>query len=562
MQRRKLFAVALAGVLASGGMAACSDSPNAQNKNNGSGAVNFLNVGMPNGPQTENFNPFLGTSAANSLGFKWMIYEPLMMWNPAKPADPSKPWLATGAEWSTDYKKVVITVRDGATWSDGQKLTGDDVAFTFNLIKGNAALNSAATPYGDITASGNTVTITFTSSMFVYKDKFLGQTPIVPKHVWESISAPDKDVNKNPIGSGPYTLKSFTPQTTTLSVRTSGYWQDLPQVKELRYTSFVDNNAQTTALANGASEWSFVFIPNYKTVFIDKDAAHHKMWAAPVLGIHGLYINTTKAPFNDKVLRQAMNLVVNREDIYNQAEAGYFHPLVTSVTGLPTPAGDPFIAPDYKGKNHAVDAAAAKKLLTDNGYKLSSDGKTLSDKSGKPVKIVLTDPSGWSDYQTSLEIVKSNLAEIGIAATVDKANQDAWFSNVEQGNFGATFRWTNGGSTPYDLYQTVMDGGLLKPIGTAAAGNFGRFDNKDATAALKSYATATDDAARTTALATMQKVFVDEVPMIPVGADNVGAAYSTKNWVGWPDESNAYGAGQPTQANALDVVLHLKPATS
>ena len=561
MQRRKLFSVALAGVLATGGLAACGDSPNDSNSNSGKAAATFLTVGMPNGPQTENFNPFLSTSAANSLGFKWMIYEPLMMWNPVKPADPSKPWLATGAEWATDFKTVKITVRDNATWSDGQKLTADDVAFTFDLIKKNKGINPNNTPYGDITVAGNVVTVTFTSSMFVYKDKWLGQTNIVPKHIWSSIAKPDTDLNKTPVGSGPYTLKSFTPQTTTLSVRTEGYWQDLPQVKELRYTSYTDNNAQTTALSTGQAEWSFVFIPNYKTVFIDKDPAHYKVWAPPVLGIHGLYINTTKKPFDNVELRKAMNMVVNREDIFNQAEAGYFHPLVTSVTGLPSPAGDAFVAPEYKGKNQAVDVEGAKKVLADAGFKLN--GTTLTDPSGKPVKLTLTDPAGWSDYQTSLEIVKDNLSQIGIAATVDKANQDAWFKNVEEGNFDATFRWTNGGSTPYDIYQTVMDGTLLKPIGQASpGGNFGRFDSPDATAALKAYQNATDDAARTTALNTLQKVFVEQVPMIPVGADNVGAAYSTKNWVGWPEDSNPYGAGQPTQANALDVVLHLKPATS
>ncbi|WP_199513714.1 ABC transporter substrate-binding protein [Nucisporomicrobium flavum] len=560
MQRRKLFAVALAGVLASGGLAACSDSPNAGNKN-GSGGNTFLTVGMPNGPQTENHNPFLTTSAGASLGYRWMIYEPLMMWNPVKPADPSKPWLATKADWSPDFKKVTITVRDNATWSDGQKVTGDDVAFTFNLIKKNEALNTAAIPYGEVSNSGNTVTVTFTSSMFVYKDTWLGQTPMVPKHVWEKISDPSKDPNKNPVGSGPYTLKSFTPQTTTLSVRTEGYWQDLPQVKELRYTSYTDNNAQTTALSDGSNEWSFVFIPNYKTVFIDKDPAHYKVWAPPVLGIHGLYINTTKKPFDDPKLRRAMGMVINREDIFNQAEAGYFHPQVTSVTGLPSPAGDAYIAEEYKGKNATVDVAGAKALLQEAGYKLN--GTTLSDPSGKPVKITLTDPSGWSDYQTSLEIVKSNLAEIGIQATVDKANQDAWFRNVEEGNFDATFRWTNGGATPWNLYQTVMDGKLLKPVGTASpGGNFGRFKSDDATKALADYANATDDAARTKALATIQKVFVEQAPMIPVGADNIGMAYSTKNWVGWPDDTNPYSAGQPTQANALDVVLHLKPANS
>jgi peptide/nickel transport system substrate-binding protein len=561
MQRRKLFSVALAGVLATGGLAACSESPNANNANSGKAAATFLTVGMPNGPQTENFNPFLSTSAANSLGFKWMMYEPLMMWNPVKPADPAKPWLATGAEWASDFKSVKITVRDNATWSDGQKLTADDVAFTFDLIKKTKALNSNNTPYADITAAGNVVTVNFSSSMFVYKDKWLGQTPIVPKHIWSAIAKPETDAVKTPVGSGPYTLKSFTPQTTTLAVRTEGYWQDLPQVKELRYTSYTDNNAQTTALSTGQAEWSFVFIPNYKTVFIDKDPAHYKVWAPPVLGIHGLYINTTKKPFDNVELRKAMNMVINREDIFQQAEAGYFHPLVTSVTGLPSPAGDAFVAPEYKGKNQTVDVEGAKKVLTDAGFKLN--GTTLTDPSGKPVKLTLTDPAGWSDYQTSLEIVKDNLSQIGIAATVDKANQDAWFKNVEEGNFDATFRWTNGGSTPYDIYQTVMDGTLLKPIGQASpGGNFGRFDSPEATAALKAYQNATDDAARTTALNTLQKVFVEQVPMIPVGADNVGAAYSTKNWVGWPDDSNPYGAGQPTQANALDVVLHLKPATS
>jgi len=242
-------------------------------------------------------------------------------------------------------------------------------------------------------------------------------------------------------------------------VRTSGYWQDLPKVKEIRFTSYTDNQAQTTALANGESEWSFVFIPNYKAVFVDKDPANHKVWAPPVLGIHGLYINTTKAPFDDPVLRRAMNMAINREDIFTTAEAAYFHPLVKSVTGLPSPAGDAFIAPEYKGQDHKVDVEGAKTLLTGAGYKF--DGTTLKDKAGNPVTITLTDPSGWSDYQTSLEIVKDNLSKIGITATVDKANQDAWFKAVEEGNFEATFRWTEGGATPYDIYRTVMDGAQL-----------------------------------------------------------------------------------------------------
>jgi peptide/nickel transport system substrate-binding protein len=561
MQRRKLFSIALAGVLATGGLAACGDSPNA-NKDQASGETRtYLSIGMPNGTQPENNNPFVGTSAANALGYKHMIYENLTMWNPVKPAEPAKPWLASEVKWAADFKSVDITVRDKATWSDGKPLTAEDVAYTHNLVKSNDALNIHAIDYGDITVSGNQVKMTFPTSQFVYQNKILAFTPIVPKHIWEKIKDPSTDTNKTPVGSGPYTLKTFTQQSVTLAVRDSGYWQELPKVKELRYTSYSNNDTQTTALVNGEAEWAFVFIPNYKTVFVAKNPEHHKVWAPGVLGIHGLYINTKKKPFDDAKLRQAMNMVINRSDIFLQAEAGYFHPEIKSVTGLPPGAGDAFITEAYKGKEFKVDVPGAKALLASAGYRLN--GSTLTDPSGKPVKIALSDPGPWSDYQTTLEIIKSNLAEIGIAATVEKPNQDVWDANIQKGNFEASVRWTNGGATPWDIYQTVMDGALLKPIGTVSQqGNFGRFDSPEATAALKAYATAPDDAARTTALATIQKIFVEQAPMLPIGADNVGAAYNDKYWTGWPSDENPYAGMQPTQPYALDVVLNLKPANS
>jgi peptide/nickel transport system substrate-binding protein len=561
MQRRKLFAVALAGVLASGGLAACSDSPNANNANANKSSVDFLKIGMPNGTQTENHNPFAGTSSANALGYKWMIYEPLTQWNPVKPADPVTPWLASSVKWADDYKSADVTVRDNATWSDGQKFSADDVAYTFTLLKGNDALNQYAIPFDQITTNGNVVHVTFKTPQFVNQNKIMANTPIVPKHIWEKISNPATDINKNPIGTGPYTLKSFTQAGVTLDVRTDGYWQDLPKVKELRYVSYSGNDTQATALANDESEWSFVFIPNVQQTFVAKDPAHHHVWAPGVLGIHGLYLNTTKKPFDDAKLRQAMNMVINRADIFNQAEAGYFHPQIDSVTGLPNGAGDAFVAPEYKDKKLTVDVEGAKSLLAGAGYKL--DGKTLTDSSGKPVKIKLSDPAPWSDYQTTLEIIKSNLAEIGIEATVEKPNQDVWDANVQKGDFEASMRWTNGGATPYDIYQTVMDGALLKPLGTAAQqGNFGRFKSPEATAALQAYASATSDAARTTAMNAIQKVFVEQAPMLPVGSDNVGGMYNDKNWTGWPTDADPYAGMQPTQPYVSQIIVKLKPANS
>ncbi len=557
MRARRTVALALAGLLAAATVAACSSGDGSSTTSGSGTAATVLNVGMPNGPQTENHNPFLGSSSGASLGYRWMIFEPLVMINGIKPTEPGKPWLATEWKWDANYTKLSLTIRDGVKWSDGQPMTADDVAYSFQLRKDNEGLNSDAIPYGAITASGNKVDLTFTRSQFTNQNKIL-TVFVVPKHQWSTLKDPTQDTLKNPIGTGPYKLKSFTPQTTTLELRDS-YWQDLPKVKELRYTSYNDNNAQTTALANGSSEWSFVFVPNVKAVYQDKDPKNHKLWFPANLGIHGLWINTTRKPFDNPALRRAMNLVINRDDIFQQGEAGYFYPKVESLTGIPTPAGEPFIAPEYKDQKHAVDVEGAKKELSDAGFKL--EGDTLKDPTGKPVTITLTDPAGWSDYITDLEIIKDNLSTIGIKATVDKANQDAWFKAIDEGNFDAAMHWTNGGATPYDIYQNIMDGKILKPVGKGGvSGNYGRFNSPEATKALDQYANATDDAARTAALNTLQKIMVEQMPVIPTSASNVGGLYSTKNWVGWPDEQNQYGPAQPTQQNALQIVLNLKPA--
>ncbi|MFF1822065.1 ABC transporter substrate-binding protein [Kribbella sp. NPDC058245] len=559
MRARRSVALALTGLLAAATLAACS---NGDGKTNGSGsgtAATVLNVGMPNGPQTDNNNPFLGSSAGASLGYRWMIFEPLVMINGIKPSEPGKPWLATEWKWDANFTKLSFTIRDGVKWSDGTPMTAADVAYTFQLRKDHEALNTDAIPYGTITQTGNKVDLTFTRSQFTNQNKVL-TVFVAQKAQWSAIKDPTQDTLKTPVGTGPYKIKSFTPQTTTLELRDS-YWQDLPKVKELRYTSYNDNNAQTTALANGASEWSFVFVPNVKAVFQDKDPKNHKLYFPANLGIHGLWINTTKKPFDDPALRKAMDKVINRDDIFQQGEAGYFYPKVESVTGIPTPAGDSFIAPEFKDKKHVVDVEGAKSDLAAAGYKL--EGDVLKDKTGKPVTITLTNPAGWSDYITDLEIIKDNLSTIGIKATVDKANQDAWTKNIDQGNFDAAMHWTNGGATPYDIYQNIMDGKIMKPIGKGgSSGNYGRFNSPEATKALDQYANAADDATRTTALNTLQKIMVDQMPIIPTSASNVGGLYSTKNWVGWPDEQNSYAPGQPTQQNALQIVLNLKPAGS
>ncbi|MBM7058607.1 ABC transporter substrate-binding protein [Streptomyces durocortorensis] len=553
-RRTTLRAVAAATVVVALA-AGCSNANSGANK--GGGAAGVLTLGKPDGPQTNNSNPFLTTSAGAVLGYRHMIYEPLAMTNMIRPTEKADPWLATEWAWEDNFTKVTFTLDDRAKWADGKPLTAADVEFTFNLLKKHPALNGDGVPFDGVAVKGKQVVLTFKESQFVNQNKII-QTFIVPKHIWEKVDNPETWPNRTPVGSGPYKLKTFTPQTTTLTA-TPTYWNGETKVKELRYTAYNDNSAATTALATGKMEWSFVFMPNHKQLFIDKDPKNHHLWFPSGLGVHGLWFNTARKPFDNPALRRAMAMVVDRKAIHIQAQATLY-PEITNPTGIPLPAGEPFLAPEYEDATTKPDVAGAKKLLAEAGFKLS--GGVLKDPSGKPVTLTLTDPAGWNDYITGLAIIKDNIKEIGIEAKVKTQTAEAWGNDVANGNFDATLHWTNSGATPYDMYQNIMDGAIVQPIGKSSqAGNFGRFKNSEATAALKEYANASSDAARTKALDTLQKIFVDQAPMIPTAAAPIGAEYSTKNWIGWPTEANPYAPPQHTQRTALEIVLNLKPST-
>ena len=556
MRTSRTIAVAAASLLAAAGLTACGGSGTTTSSSTSSSS-GVLNIGMPDGPQSDNNNPFLASSAANALGYKNVIYEPLVMTNAIEPSQAGTPWLATNWVWSDNYTNLVLTIRNGVTWSDGTPLTAADVAYTFNLVKSNAALNQYAIKFGAISSSGNTVTLTFPSSQFVYQTHILNQF-IVPQHIWSTISNPATNTISNPVGSGPYTLSSFTSQTVSLT-RRSTYWQKLPAVKTLHYTSYSSNTTQTTALTDGDADWSFVFIPNPSVTYTAKDPAHLQLWFPAVLADQGLWFNTKVAPLNNANLRVAINDVINRQQIVQTGEDGYFYPEVTSNTGIPTPAGTSYIGSQFANNNFADSAATAKSLLTSTAG-FSYSGSTL-EYQGKPVTIALADPAGWSDFDTDLTLIQNDLQTIGINATVTQPNQNTWTTNLADGDFQAVLRWTNSGSTPYDLYETVMDGASLVPIGQSATGNFGRFDDPAATSALNEYANGATDAERTTALNTLENIEATQMPMIPIMAANDGGEYSTKNWVGWPSASNPYGPAQPTLINALQIILKLTPAS-
>lgn len=515
-----------------------------------------LTIAKPDGAiATESNNPWIGESSGNKLGYINAILEPLGIVNLISPSDDVKPWLASEITWADDYKSVTLVARDGVTWNDGEDFTAADIEFTFNMFKDNPELDTAALGITDVTLDGSSVTVGFAGSMFSKQDKVLHKL-IVPQHIWESVDDPATYENLEPVGTGPYVLSQFDTQSVELTAR-DDYWGGELAVPTLYYVSYNDNTALTTALANGDADWAQAFIPNVDSAYVNKDPEHNVYWAAAGLAVDTMFVNTQTKPFNDVAFRQAMNLVIDRQQYADIAREGSV-PVVSSVTGLPTPVGDSFISPEYEGVSYEVDLDAAKGILKDAGYTWSGDA--LVDPSGAPVSFTLSVPQGWNDYVTGISLIADAAKTLGVEATVDTPDSDTWWEAKGTGDFQAILHWTDTGATPYDLYSDIMDGRWLKPLGESADFNFGRFDSPEATAALSEYTNATDDATRAAALATVQKIFVDEVPSMPVGTRPFIGAYNTRSYVGWPGEDDPYVPADPTQPTSVLILTELEAA--
>ncbi|WP_349866011.1 ABC transporter substrate-binding protein [Leifsonia sp. WHRI 6310E] len=557
MRLRKLL-IAGSAVVAISALALTGCSSSGSNASSGSGGS--LTIAKPDGSAvlaTQINNPFISTGSGQSLGYNRMIFEPLAMVNPVGKNE-TTPWLASKVEWNSDYTQLTVTPRANVKWSDGKPFTADDIVFTFNLIKNTPALDLAGLKLSDVKKDGGNVVLSFSESKFVKQGDVL-QTAIVPEHQWKDIADPTKDAVKDAVGTGPYTIKTFSSQGVVLKSRTD-YWGGKVPVPELKYLEYNDNTGLLRGLQNGETDWAQIFITDYQKNYVDKDPKHNVFWGANILSPDMIVVNTTKAPFDNVAFRKAVNMVVDRKAHAEKARSNA-GPELKNVTGIPQPTGDQYIAPDYKDQNFKVDVDGAKKVLTDAGYTWK-DG-ALMDPSGNPVSFTLQDPQGWNDYVTGIQLVATQVKNtLGADAKVATPDADTWTTNVATGNFDAVLHWTGSGSNPWHIYDDVMNGAYLDQAADGkVADNFGRYNNPEATALLKEYAQASDDASRTAALDKIQKIFVDDVPAIAIGTHPQLGEYNTRKYTGWPSESDQYATADPTQPWAVQVIMKLKPAS-
>jgi peptide/nickel transport system substrate-binding protein len=500
------------------------------------------------------FNPLNPSDAAYSVG---LTYETLDFVNALQNAKVT-PWLASSYVWSNANKTLTFTIRSGVKWSDGQPLTAADVAYTFNLIKKFPALdvNAVWSVLSSVAQLGtDQVVFNFTAAAVPYFFYVAGQTPIVPQHIWSKIANPVTDPISKPVGSGGYLMSKCTPQNIQWTAN-KHYWQPgLAQVKVVNMPAFLSNSTCNEYLATGQSAWGSQFIPNIQSYYVAKKAGN-SYWFPPVANVV-LFPNLKVAPLNDVAVRQAISYGINRATVSKIGEYGYEPP--ANQTGI--------VAPTFSSWKSSAAAsswgagfnpAKAKSILKADGYKLGSDG--VFAKNGKKLALTVITNGGYSDWIATMQVVSSELKQVGIKLTVSGVAATNFYSQVYEGKYQLAYNAESGGPAPFYEMRQWMYSKNSAPIGTAASSNWERFSSPAVDALFNQYGKTTSTSLQHSIVNQLQKVMVTQLPVIPILEEVDWFQYNSLAYSGFSTAANPYA--QPGLYNIPDwgiVLLHLKP---
>jgi peptide/nickel transport system substrate-binding protein len=245
-----------------------------------------------------------------------------------------------------------------ARWQDGTPVTADDVIFTVKRILDPQAPLPPASSLSFIDPSrmtkldDRTVRFELVYPTIAFADSFASPTlAIVPRGFNPA----------RPIGSGPFKLEAIEPGTRVTFAANRAYWKSgEPLVDRLQIIGFPDSLSQVNALVGGqiniASSIDPILAP-----LIDRTGARLKVVEYPTAGTVTWQMNTGRKPFDDVRVRQALRLVVNRQQIIDQVYDGH------------ATLGNDIFSPDDAAYDKDLpqrekNIAAAKQLLRVAGY--------------------------------------------------------------------------------------------------------------------------------------------------------------------------------------------------
>ncbi|MCL5802259.1 MAG: ABC transporter substrate-binding protein [Candidatus Thermoplasmatota archaeon] len=513
------------------------------------GGTVYINTG-PTPAFVENFNPFDPYSPP--AGITSLFYEPLFQINPLNGT--VLPWLATGYSWSSNNTLLTINIRHNVTFSNGMPLNSTDVKFTFDLQMKSLAEWSAIS---SIYTSGNyTVKFQFKTANIPYFF-YVGSNFVLPEPLWKNVTKPASQVVKDPIGTGPYLVSSFSSQKITLT-RNPNYWQpNEPHLNSIVYIDYTSGGSATLAVAKGLVQWAPLFVPNITSTFTSKDPAYNHYFFPPTQPVT-LLTNDLISPLNHSFFRQALSLAINRSSISISGEYGYEKP--SNAANI---LQQQLFWLNKTNLNNAnllatYNVTLAKDILKDHNYNITNNRLYYPNGTKIPAMTLMT-VAGYTDWDADVAIIASDLADIGLKINIETPTNSEVSTDVASGNFTlAQYVFAGSGPNPWYDYSGLI--GNVTKIGQTATLNDERWNSTGTgfMSAYNNFSVTSSSSGQNASVNKMVSIMLNQMPVIPLVYSADWYEYVNKTVGGFPNANNDYWVPVPWAPNSMEVVaLHL-----
>ncbi|WP_455836189.1 ABC transporter substrate-binding protein [Pseudarthrobacter siccitolerans] len=313
--RRRLAAAAAVGVLVLTGVGAltgCTPGASSSDTSTSADSNGVLRVGVLGVGSTETLNP-THMDADVSIARAFQIFEPLVRMGTGDKIVENV--LAESLIPNGDGSVWTLKLRSGVTWHDGTPLTADDVIYTmnYNVEKVTWAFNlwSNVDRANLKKVDDLTLEIPLTAPNFLYPESLVDINALIIKDGTTSF--------EHPVGTGPFKFKSFTPGQQSTFVRNDDYWDGAPKLASVEIDSINDETTRVNALMSGQvdaiSGVPFSGIPQLEGAGLTVSNQPSGSWV-------GIRMNTKMKPFDDPRVREAMRLLIDREQVVSNAYGG------------------------------------------------------------------------------------------------------------------------------------------------------------------------------------------------------------------------------------------------
>lgn len=337
--------------------------------------------------------------------------------------------LATAMEVSGDGLAWTVDIREGVKFTDGEPLTAQDVAFTYNTVKNTSSVNDF-TMLDRAEAVGDTTVVFHMARPFSIWPYTMAVVGILPEHAYDPAN-----YGSNPIGSGRYMLKRWDRGQQAILESNPDYYGPQPRMEQVAIL-FMEEDAAFLAVQAGQADLAYTSAP-----YAGQNVDGYSLLSVRTVDNRGVNLPVTmSSPTMELPVRQAINMGIDRQRMIDHVLNGHGTPAYSVCDGMPW----------YSPVNEVeYDPEGAKALLDEWGWPAGPDGIRVRGASGMKLSLTIYYIVGDSVRQGLAAELANQLRELGIQADIkgvgwDTAYDDALFSPLV---------WGWGAHTPMELYN-------------------------------------------------------------------------------------------------------------